>query len=485
MVVVMEACWITPWFKSLTPETYAINSLRTLIFITGVVLFSHLLIRSMEILRLKRSIQRGLMLGSLVLVSFISIKSLLYNQQPFSLKELLTRPIRSFLDFTSIIPPEFIIIITVLIGFWRGVSLAQEHIGPSTVKGRFWLGIVMFIVFVFFTTLITGESPGEFFYLFLFASLVGMCTARITVVGMVRGGKQNKFNSSWFFGILIASLILVATAGFLSGVLGQRFSWIGGIFIGLFGSIILLIWAILNPILSWLINIFGDLFQDSRALSLLGDTLENINTMIGGLGDKIQSLLDGSGIGQFFAQLFPTMRTIVLISIVVVFIVLVLLWMGFRLWKDRVRREKHDETRSDLRTGNLIMSLLNLLRENWNHALQSVTQLSDFSQRRRRRAAVRIRQIYADLLELCEKLGQPRPEALTPLEFIPRLNMIFPEFILEVNTITQAYTRVRYGLLPETQAEVSEVESAWKAVEAAGHRLLSDKKSTPTPSGKI
>jgi hypothetical protein len=476
MLIIMESCWITPWFKSLTPETYAIQSLRVLIILSCIVLFSHLLVRLMEYLKLKKSIRRELMVAYLVIVCFTTIKMMLYAQESVSLMELFSRPIRGFADLRSIIPPEFIIIVTVLIGFWRGLSLAQEHIGPSAVQSHFLLGIIMFVVFVFFTTLITGENPGDFFFLFLFTSLIAMCTARMTVVGMVRGGKQNIFNRSWFIGILFAALLVVGIASIFGDLIAQQFTWIGAVFFGLFGSILILIWVITNPVLSLLIKVFSDLIQDSSAIERLGDSFQKINEMIMGLGQRMMSFWDKSGISTLFSKWAPTIKTIILIGIIVVIVSFVFLWMGLRLWKDRERRLEQDEKRENLHSENLFQSLLSILRGGLMRAAKSMTQLTDFNQRRRLRAAARIRQVYADLLELCAKMGQPRPDALTPLEFVPKLDQLFPEFNPEVDTITQAYVRVRYGLLPETQDEITDVDAAWKKLHAAGNELLSERK---------
>ena len=79
-------------------------------------------------------------------------------------------------------------------------------------------------------------------------------------------------------------------------------------------------------------------------------------------------------------------------------------------------------------------------------------------------AAARVRWIYAQLMALCAGLGQPCPQVVTPIEFLPRLVRLFPEQTAELNQITQAYLKVRYGMYPETQAEVTEVEACWGRV---------------------
>jgi hypothetical protein len=76
-------------------------------------------------------------------------------------------------------------------------------------------------------------------------------------------------------------------------------------------------------------------------------------------------------------------------------------------------------------------------------------------------AAAQVRRIYAQLMDLCGKLGYARPAALTPLEFLPTLKQVFPEGEAQANLITRAYMKVRYGELPETDAEVKEVKRAW------------------------
>ena len=257
MIILMEVSWITPWFRSLTPETYAVNSLRVLIILAIIVLGSHLFVRIMDYLHLKKSIRQGLIVIIVILSSIIGIKTLVYTHETDSLSAFLSQPIRSFLDIQSIIPIEFIVIVAIMIGFWRGISLAQQPIGPSLVKSHFLLGIVMFIAFIFLITLATGENPGEFFYIFLFTSLVGVSAARMTVVGMMRGGRENRFNRSWFLGIIFAALVVVGLSSLLGGILSEKFGWIGGLFIGLFGSILVLVWLIFSPVISYLDLIAG------------------------------------------------------------------------------------------------------------------------------------------------------------------------------------------------------------------------------------
>lgn len=476
MIILMEVSWITPWFKSLAPETYAVDAPRVLIILACIVVFSHLVVRIMDYLHLNKSISQVLMVFFLIIGSFVGIKTMLYPHESLSLSELISHPIRNFADLRSLIPAEFIVIIVVLIGFWRGVSLAQEHIGPSSVKDHFLVGIVMYVVFVFINTIMTGEKSVDFFFLFLFASLVGICAARMTMVGMVRGGKENRFDRSWLLGILLAAFLVVGLSYILGNVIAEQFTWIGILFLTIFGALVVLISIILSPIILFLITILENLTRQSKGLGVLGETLQKLINLMRVLGQKISEIIGKSGIGIMLSRWAPTIKAIILVSIIVLVVLGIVFCMAFKLWKDRERRLASAEEKSNLQSGNIFQSLLDLLRQGWGRALSTSDQVTDLRHRKRIRAAARIRQIYADLIELSESLGHPRPDSQTPLEFMPKLERLFPEFHQEVGMITQAYLGVRYGLLPETQNEVANVETAWKKLQLAGHELLVESK---------
>jgi hypothetical protein len=476
MIILMEVSWITPWFRSLTPETYAVNSARVFITLAMMVLIANIIIRVMDYLRIKKSLRQGLIVIILIICSVIGIKLLLYTHESTTLSALFTRPIRSFLDIQSIIPVEFLVIIAVLIGFWRGITLAQQPIDPSMVKNRFWLGIIMFIAFIFLITFATRENPGEFFSLFLFSSLVGVSAARMSVVGMVRGGIENQFNRSWFFGIFFAALIVVGLSSLFGELIANKFGWIGALIAGVIGSIIILIWIVINPVISVFIAALGNIFNNSKFIDGLQNSLQNLNELVMGFGGKISELMKQSGLMSFLARWSPTIKTIVLVTILLTIIFGIAVWITISLWRDRERRKISDEEKSSIRVENLFQSILNLLLQGWNRAVTSVEELTDLKKRRRIRAAARIRQIYSDLLELCEDLGMPRPNAVTPLEFIPRINQLFPEFQPEITLITIAYLDVRYGLMPENQNELTNIETAWIKVHSVGQEKIQEKK---------
>jgi hypothetical protein len=65
---------------------------------------------------------------------------------------------------------------------------------------------------------------------------------------------------------------------------------------------------------------------------------------------------------------------------------------------------------------------------------------------------------------------------VTPLEFLPKINRLFPELQPEILMITEAYLDVRYGLLPENKNEITNIEAAWKELQVVGLERLQELK---------
>ncbi len=475
MLIIMEVCWVTPWFRSLTSATYALDPLRVFAVILLTALLAHVLIRSLNYARIKKSIQQGLMVVFIVLAIFAALEILLYAQQSTSLGQLLNRPLTSFGDLRNLIPAEFLVIVTVLVAIWRGISIAQEHIGPSSVMNHFWLGIIMYVLFIFVNTLVTGETPADFFYPFLFSALVAMVAARMSVIGLLRGGNENKLNRSWLVGMLVAVAIVVGISALLGGVIGNNFSALGSIFLGIFGAIMVILWLLISPLVSLIITVLQRIFN-FQALKNLAEGLQSLNQTIIGFGRNILDMINQSALSKILAQLAPTLRTAIFIAVIALIIAGVLAWMAIRLWQDRIRRQLGSEQKSNIQDTNLLQKLLDLLRSRLGDALNSLSQLTDSHHRQQLRAAARIRRVYAELMDLCASLDHPRDEAETPLEFLPQITQLFPQLQTEAMEITHAYNCIRYGQLPETQRDVDEVEEAWKKISSAGRELATERK---------
>jgi hypothetical protein len=159
------------------------------------------------------------------------------------------------------------------------------------------------------------------------------------------------------------------------------------------------------------------------------------------------------------ASLLSTLGTVMGI-LILIGIVLYAVW--------RFRKDSKPRALGEEDSISIAGSLSDYLRSMQARARQALEGVARFNPAARLIAAARIRIIYARLLRLSARLGEPRAPAVTPIEYLDSLETIFPASRDELDLITNAYLRVRYGELPETRRQVEEVESAWGVVRRRG-----------------
>ena len=485
MLVGMEVSWVTPWFRSLTTATYAIPPWQAVLILTTIMLVSLWAVRLMEFLRLRTAIRQVVTFGLLLIGVLVGLKTLLYPNEGISIGQMFTRPIHNMADVRVLIPDEFVVAMTVLIGWWRGIALAQERVGPAVVRDHVVVGVAMYVLFGFFNTMVTGETPGSFIYIFTFCSLLGMAAARLSVLGSLRGGRLTEFDRRWFIGVLLASTVTVSLATFLGNLFSLHVEWIAYIILGIFGSIALLIWMILTPFLAMVIEALNRDASGSPFVQQISDQVERFQEMMRGLIERISSFVGVNKLAEIITRWAPGIKLVLLASIIVLIVVGILIWVALQLWKERKRKQLAEE-QLELYTQKELWHLLQeVLRQRWKNLLTGLTNVTDLHKRARLRAAQRIRQVYADLMDLCAELGKPRPEAVTPLEFLPDLFHCFPTHEDHLKLITQAYIRVRYGELPEDLQEVQGIEEAWKLFQKTGKEMLARQKREKNQPGHM
>jgi hypothetical protein len=158
------------------------------------------------------------------------------------------------------------------------------------------------------------------------------------------------------------------------------------------------------------------------------------------------------------------------------FVIAILLAILYSIsrWFFHERYSEQDEHESILESGDLIGMFRRAIQNRLDELNRSLRGRTNLRAGQRWLAAAKIRRIYTRLMELASKLGEPRPPAHTPLEFLPVLVNLLPEGKEDIQVITEAYLRVRYGELPETNQEISLVEEAWERVNAMGKEKYSE-----------
>jgi hypothetical protein len=477
-LLVMDLCWLAPWFRTLTPATHAASP-RIVALVFAVVLFLvHWIVRLSNLLNLRLDLRRVLLVILIVLNIWLAIRFLLYAQTGAGFKETLQRPLVELNRGTELIPDEFLVGLFVLILAWRALSHAQEYIEPTTVRRNFLAGLFLFIAYIFFNTIVTGENPGMFLYLFFLASFLAMGTARISVISSLRGGVRIPFDRNWFLGVLIGTTGIVAVASLIAWIFSTRLQileQIGNLVLGITGLIMV---ALISPIIYLAQTILHGSRPDSAFLRNALQAMDDLRAAFTGLASNLLYLMDRMGV----FDLAPRLKPILLWSVLLFIAFLVI--TGLVRWAMREVEEKGEE-RESLSSAEVLRLLQEALQSRLRKLAENLAGITSFRAGLHLLAAARIRRIYAQLMQLANRLGKPRPAALTPLEFLPALGELFPGLERELAAITSAYLRVRYGELPETQDELDEVEAAWERVKAEGQRKISQMEKSPKPVSLI
>jgi len=446
LLVVVELCWVLPWFFMVTQITTTASLWTTALILGIIMLASYAAGYGLEALRLMRNVQLAV-LGILLVVSLIAAENL-----------LLGRPVQGAASGLARLDPGAVLVLFFVIWmWWRGVSLSRGAIQPLIAWRRFELGLLFFMAYIFIASRVGFIVPGlGVFLLFLYSGLLAVIFARVSYVGIVKGVRKNPFDLRWSFsvgGILAATVALAAVAGgLLSGqyrllldFLSETIKLLIAVVIFILGIPGLLISYALGPLMPWLKSLLAARVSepDPRYPVEFGSQLQALQQQAPPLPQILQFL--------FFWGL--------------VLLLVVLLIMRVRKTMGRRRDIEPPEPESLLERG----EAGDLLRKALQNAWQGV--VARLRPAQRMLVAARIRRIYTQLLELCADLDQPRLPQQTPNEFLPELGELFPARTAEIQTITQAYVRVRYGELPEDDREMDAIEDAWTEIQAEGRRL--------------
>ncbi len=459
-MLIAELSWIAAWYGAVLLSQG--GWLPAYAVLGAVTLSTHILVRVLNALELPSLYRVPAVLLWIFFTILVTLKLLLYPDQPLGLGGLLYRSVQFLVDPNSDLREvfhHFILLLLIL----RGLRIAREPADTLTTAANFQLGLFMFLVF---GLLLSGsplaQRPQTYFalYLFLLFSLFAMFTARIASLRGLRGGRTPVFNRGWALGVLLIGLIVVAVGVFsgwvLSGQLGQ---WIVQLILALTGIITFLILLILSPLLLLLARWIP---------MLIARFQKNLADPINAWQQSMQEFLQHqSEQAAAHTEWVTTGRNLVVILFALIILASILAALRWRQLRIQAASEKGDPSG---RLGPLTP---------WEFLTGRLRSSRDLNRARRLLAAARIRWVYAQFMDLCEDLGTPRPPALTPLEFIPRAAALFPDHLPALQTLTQAYLRVRYGELPETQKEIDDVTAAWESVEAAGKAQLQARRKLP------
>ena len=458
-LIVMDLCWVTPTYALLIGRSLG-ESMGSAFLVFGVIyLASYLVANVRKVVDLYIGIIQVALLGVLILGVIWAASELLYVGESLMFDVIAGQFLNNLIRISIPLKPEFLLSITVFFFWRRGFTIANRNVGLGLIRKTFTIGSFALVGIGAISALFGRGLPYLEGGLFLFSSLLAMGGARLATLSSMRGGKGVAFKRGWVTGLTaIAALILSISVGVGYLAAGPLSTWIGVFVLAVEGYISKLLKIILAPLINVLGIIFAwfwSLFEPYQEQEVDPTTVEAFEGGLSGPVAEIQELGMNPQISSFLSTLGTVIGVLIIIGIV--------LYVVRRVKSDSTARPTEDEDRISIAG-----SLSDYLRSLQNRARQVLEGVTRMNPTARFIAAARIRIIYASLLRLSAQLGQARAPAVTPIEFMDSLEKIFPASREELETITHAYLRIRYGELPETRSQIEEVESAWKVVRKKG-----------------
>ncbi len=468
--ILMELTWSTLWYRSLLLPGTMQRYWETYLFLGGMLIGIYATARMLNFLGVSIALRR-IVFGVLIIFNLVVSLVIVVERNRGGLIDMLISTMDNFYTRESILPVEFLVILLALIISWRGMAYLRIETTPRDVMFRFQMGVIMFCVFAALHP--TPELIPVFtIYSFLFFSLLAMSSSRISILAEMRGGKRIPFDKQWFIGMSVFIMGWVGIAALAVSLIKEP---IFDIFLNIVSWFIYLLVLLLSPFM-WLLMYLVFWVANFLNIEAISDLFNNL---IESLGDLVQSIyavvtdwFSRTGLDEIFSWLgnIGAYKPVFLWGILLLILVLILMTTRRMLSKEVTLDE--DEIESLLSDDDLFSLLRSALKRGWERLTNEVAHALHLERTGKLLSAVRIRRIYARLMKLSAKLGYARPVSVTPIEFLPSLQELFPDNARDLQVITDAYLVVRYGELPERLDQVEDVQTAWKNVAVVGKKKL-------------
>lgn len=455
LLMAVELIWVIPWLRLLGQYSLG-SSVWKMTLILAMVLFSAYLVSlGAETLYLLRNVRLGALGVLLALQLFLAPSSLIGGRSPITTIEGILR-----------LDAGFLLTAAAVLWLWRrGATLGEETLRPMVAWGRFSQGLLAQLAYIFIDwrtqselseAVQRGQNGFFLFGLYLFVGLMAVTMTRVAYVSVSVSRSKNPFDWRWLFSIG-GALGLVVMVAVLAGSLltGQFRLLLQAVSVVLRGALVIVLFLfglpsllfsfLFMPLISWIQNL-------PRATP----APDNEQLMPGGIY-PLYPMEGQSGPPPLSLQALCLFGALALIVILV--------YLSTRKTLSQKSVILPEGPESLLESGEASRLARQALRD-WFEGMRQ-----RLSPKRELMVAARVRQIYAQLLQLCAELNAPRPDSATPLEFLPVMTQIFPAREQDLETITQLYLQVRYGEYPETFTEVQKAEVAWQRIAEEGERL--------------
>ena len=425
------------------------------------------LVRFLSTLQMERKYQWRVVLGVLLLILLLTWRSLLFN--PFALFDLnwLVELFGNVGESGSLWARTLLLFLLILVAWWRGLRLVQLHPDINRIGLRLRAGILFFVPIALFPrsgTSTWGFMP--FVLLYFLAGLMAVSLIRAEQIERERSGFSASLSPRWVGTIFATSLLVVSTAALLATLasgdtLILLLQWLSPFRVAILAGTAVALsttFYLATPLFSLIIFVLTWLTEQISAILGLNENL----------GLDIQTNLDA------FFSFFPAREEPVelfgfdipgdVTRVVIVLIMLsLLLLVSYALTRRFQQPALAPYSAGPIRAaggsvlpgdgiGKRLLRRLGILRR-W-------------------RTAASIRQLYRAMCDAATAAGHTRSPSETPYEYLAALGEVWPGNQPDTQLITEAYIRVRYGEVPETEEELHAIRSAWRRLEESNAAKL-------------
>ncbi|MCA9923541.1 MAG: DUF4129 domain-containing protein, partial [Anaerolineales bacterium] len=472
---IMEVTLLAPVAMSLMAWARYWPPGQVLFWMLLLMLFAFNLTRLLSVLQIDPDRQRTITALALLLTIFFAIRGLAH--EPTSLLDF-----RWLGQFVADVgeqgnrrwAQDLSLFIVIVVLWYRGIRLVNREFDINQIGLRLRVGgllLAPIIVWLSYRRLLWDITP--VLLLFFLAGLTAVSLIRAEQLEQDRSKQSASLDPRWLLLIFIAGLLTILTAGlFTTLVTGQTadtiVGWLSPVIIGiqfllsvalgtllflaiplleLLDIVILFLSGLLSSFWIWLTQTYTII---EKIISKLVNTepviTENAPGVSGLNPEEIAPrILHVGDMGEV-----ANILTILLMIAVVLLVALVVSGMYRRnRFADKSSRLPATRLDADSRQDETLLNRI-LQRLGFLRGLQT---------------AVTIRRIYKNMLQAADAGGYPRLDSETPYEYLVTLAQAWPDHRIETEKITRAYVNIRYGELPETQAELNAIRTAWQQLE--------------------
>lgn len=461
----MEVTLLTPFALAILPWTDEWWGRSRLFFgLLLLMLAGFYLARLLAWLRLPTRDQRNILVGVGLVIVFLAVRNI--NYEPAGLFDFswIGESLRNMaLAGSNLWLKDLFLLMLTAVSWWRGLTLLNRSIDVVHVGRRFRVGGLYLAPLIILVASIRLDWSVLPFLLFFFVTgLSAVALTRAESIEKEQTAVLASLSPRWFGFVVVLSLATIflggATAVFVSGLPGETLGrglaplwnalrW-GGTTTGLTASY--LIAPLLEP-LDAFFQLIVRIFQAGfAAVFVPNPDAQPQSDGSAELMDAFNEWLmnqEASGPG-----LFSSVNWRLVILAVVLLVALIILVQFYR---------KNLATQGSGRFGKILLDVTDRLVP---ARLRRERNKSKDNEWRNWRAAVSIIKIYQHMIHLSSDIGYPRADSETPFEYLKTLVRLWPHHKADVQLITRAYVRVRYGEFPESQEEFEAIKLAWERV---------------------